>query len=150
MEGAFDPAGGITRARVGTGPMLGILALEAALSAYDGLLVADLRARSLSLTRFFVESLDAMGHASAVVTPREEQRRGSQVAVRHPEAYAVVQALMARGIVGDFREPDLVRLGFAPLYVSHDDAARAAVGYVEVVDGEEYARDEFRARATVT
>ena len=82
--------------------------------------------------------------------PREDERRGSQVAVRHPEAYAVVQALMARGVVGDFREPDLVRLGFAPLYVSHDDVARAAVAFAEVVDGEEYARDEFRARATVT
>jgi kynureninase len=113
-------------------------------------LVADLRARSLSLTGFFVECLDALGYASAVVTPREDERRGSQVAVRHPEAYAVVQALMARGIVGDFREPDLVRLGFAPLYVSHDDVARAAVAFAEVVDGEEYARDEFRARAMVT
>jgi kynureninase len=130
--------------------MLSILALEAALSAYDGLLVADLRARSLSLTRYFVECLDALGYASTVVTPREDERRGSQVAVRHPEAYAVVQALMSRGIVGDFREPDLVRLGFAPLYVSHDDVARAALAFAEVVDGEEYARDEFRARATVT
>jgi kynureninase len=150
MESAFDPAGGITRARVGTGPMLSILALEAALSAYDGLLVADVRARSLSLTGFFVECLDGLGHGGAVVTPREDDRRGSQVAVRHPEAYAVVQALMARGVVGDFREPDLVRLGFAPLYVSHLDAARAAVALADVVDGQEYARDEFRARATVT
>jgi kynureninase len=150
MEGTFEPAGGITRARVGTGPMLSILALEAALSAYDGLLVADIRARSLSLTRFFAECLDALGHGSAVVTPREDDRRGSQVAVRHPEAYAVVQALMARGVVGDFREPDLVRLGFAPLYVSHLDAAQAAVALTDVIDSQEYARDEFRARATVT
>ena len=150
MEGAFDPAGGITRARVGTGPMLSILALEAALTAYDGLAVPAVRARSLSLTRFFVECLDALGHGDAVVTPREDDRRGSQVSVRHPEAYAVVQALMARGVVGDFREPDLVRLGFAPLYVSHVDAARAAVTVAEVVDGQEYAREEFRARATVT
>ena len=150
MEGAFDPAGGITRARVGTGPMLSILALEAALTAYDGLSVPAVRARSLSLTRFFVECLDALGLGDSVATPREDDRRGSQVAVRHPEAYAVVQALMARGVVGDFREPDLVRLGFAPLYVSHLDAARAAVAVAEVVDGQEYARDEFRARATVT
>jgi len=150
MEAAFDPAGGITRARAGTGPLLSILALEAALSAYDGLLVADVRTRSLSLTRFFVECLDRLGHGDAVVTPRDDYRRGSQVAVRHPEAYAVVQALMARGVVGDFREPDLVRLGFAPLYVSHLDAASAAVAFAEVVDGEEYARDAFRARATVT
>jgi len=150
MEGAFDPAGGITRARVGTGPMLSILALEAALTAYDGLSMPAVRARSLSLTRFFVECLDALGLGDSVATPREDDRRGSQVAVRHPEAYAVVQALMARGIVGDFREPDLVRLGFAPLYVSHDDVARAAVAFAEVVDDKEYARDEFRARATVT
>ena len=150
MEGAFDPAGGITRARVGTGPMLSILALEAALTAYDGLSVPAVRARSLSLTRFFVECLDALGLGDSVATPREDDRRGSQVAVRHAEAYAVVQALMARGVVGDFREPDLVRLGFAPLYVSHLDAARAAVAVVEVVDGPEYAREEFRARATVT
>ena len=85
-----------------------------------------------------------------MATPREETRRGSQVSVRHPEAYAVVQALMARGVVGDFREPDLVRLGFAPLYVSHLDAARAAVAFERVVSGEEYARDEFRTRHTVT
>ena len=146
----FDPAGGITRARVGTGPMLSILALEAALTAYEGLSVPAVRARSLSLTRFFVECLDALSLGDSVATPRKDDRRGSQVAVRHPEAYAVVQALMARGVVGDFREPDLVRLGFAPLYVSHLDAARAAVAVAEVVDGQEYARDEFRARATVT
>jgi len=150
MEGGFEPAGGITRARVGTGPMLSILALEAALSAYDGLLLADVRARSLSLTRFFVDCLDALGHGETVVTPREDDRRGSQVAVSHPEAYAVVQALMTRGVVGDFREPDLVRLGFAPLYVSHLDAAEAAVALSEVVEHQEYARDEFRSRATVT
>ncbi len=150
MEGAFDPADGITRARVGTGPLLSILALEAALSAYDGLQVADVRARSLSLTGFFVDCLDRLGHGDAVVTPRDDHRRGSQVAVRHPEAYAVVQALMGRGVVGDFREPDLVRLGFAPLYVSHVDAARAAVAFAGVVESEEYARDAFRARATVT
>jgi kynureninase len=150
MEGGFDPAAGITRARVGTGPMLSILALDAALSIYDGLLVADVRSRSLSLTGFFVECLDRLGHGAAVATPREDERRGSQVSVRHPEAYAVVQALMARGVVGDFREPDLVRLGFAPLYVSHLDAARAAVAFDQVVAGEEYARDQFRARHTVT
>jgi kynureninase len=130
--------------------MLSILALEAALTAYDGLSVPAVRARSLSLTRFFVECLDALGNGDSVATPREDDRRGSQVAVRHPDAYAVVQALMARGVVGDFREPDLVRLGFAPLYVSHLDAARAAVAVADVVDGQEYAREEFRARATVT
>jgi kynureninase len=150
MAGAFEPAPGITRARVGTGPLLSLLSLEAALTAYDGVTTAALRARSLSLTGFFVAALDALGAGLEVATPRDDARRGSQVAVRHPEAYAVVQALMARGVVGDFREPDLVRLGFAPLYVSHHDAAAAALALTEVTRDEEYASERFRARATVT
>ncbi len=150
MEGGFEPAPGITRARVGTGPLLSLLSLEAALGAYDGVSPAALRARSLSLTGFFIDALAQLGAAVEVVTPREDDRRGSQVAVRHPEAYAVVQALMARGVIGDFREPDLVRLGFAPLYVSHDDALAAAVAVTEVVRNGEYASKQFRTRATVT
>jgi kynureninase len=70
--------------------------------------------------------------------------------VRHPEAYAVVQALIARGVIGDFREPDIVRLGFAPLYVGHVDAVRAAVHVSEVLEGREYERAEFSTRHAVT
>ena len=150
MDGTFEPAPGITRARVGTGPLLSLLSLEAALTAYEGVSPTALRARSRSLTTFFIAALDALGADLEVATPREDARRGSQVAVRHPEAYAVVQALMARGVVGDFREPDLVRLGFAPLYVSHTDAATAALVLTQVVRDEEYASEQFRARATVT
>ena len=150
MEGAYAPSAGITRARVGTGPLLSLLALEAALGAYDGVSPAALRARSLSLTGCFMDTLGQLGAGLEVVTPRDDRRRGSQVAVRHPEAYAVVQALMARGVIGDFREPDLVRLGFAPLYVSHEDALTAAVALTEVVRDGEYASEQFRARATVT
>ena len=79
-----------------------------------------------------------------MATPREDARRGSQVSVRHPEAYAVVQALIARDVVGDFREPDIVRLGFAPLYLTHADVLRAAEHLRDVVEGREYERDEFR------
>jgi kynureninase len=153
METAFEPSPGITRARVGTGPLLSLLALEAALTAYDGTTSAGQRARSLSLTGFFIDALEVLGAADLglhVVTPREDARRASQVAVRHPQAYAVVQALMARGVVGDFREPDLVRLGFAPLYVTHADAAAAAVALTEVVRSEAYASQQFQARARVT
>ena len=70
--------------------------------------------------------------------------------LRHPDAYAVVQALIARGVIGDFRESDIVRLGFAPLYLSHEDALAAAVHLRDVVVGREFERDEFRSRATVT
>ena len=72
------------------------------------------------------------------------------MSVHHPEAYAVVQALIARDVVGDFREPDIVRLGFAPLYLTHGDVLRAAEHLQAVVAGREFEREEFRTRATVT
>lgn len=143
------PAEGITRARVGTPPVLGIAALEGALTAYDGLDVTDVRRRSLSLTGFFVECLDGLGVDLPVVTPRDDAR-GSQVSLRHPDAYAVVQALIGRGVIGDFREADIVRLGFAPLYLSHEDALSAAVHVRDVIAGREFEQERFRARATVT
>ena len=150
MSPDYAPAHGITRARVGTAPLLSLLGLEAALTAYDGLSVADVRAQSLSLTRFFLECLGGLGVDLEVVTPREDERRGSQVSLRHPEAYAVVQALIARGVIGDFREPDLVRLGFAPLYVTHADALAAAQHLAAVLAAKEHDQPRFSARAAVT
>lgn len=150
MSPDHTPAEGITRARVGTPPVLGIAALEGALTAFDGLDVADVRRRSLSLTAFFVEALDALGVDLPVATPRDDDRRGSQVSLRHDDAYAVVQALIARGVIGDFREPNIVRLGFAPLYLSHGDALDAAVHLRDVLADREFERPEHRNRAAVT
>jgi kynureninase len=150
MAPDFVPAPGITRARVGTPPLMGMLALEAALAAYDGVDPAVARERSLSLTGFFLECLDALVPDLEVATPRESERRGSQVSVRHPDAYAVVQALIARDVVGDFRESDIVRLGFAPLYLTHADVLRAAEHLHQVIEGREFEHEEFRTRATVT
>ncbi|MGZ4687409.1 kynureninase [Oryzihumus sp.] len=150
MSPDYAPAHGITRARVGTAPLLSLLGLEAALTAYDGLSMADVRSHSQSLTGFFLECLDSLGLDLPVVTPRDPERRGSQVSLRHPEAYAVVQALIARGVIGDFREPDVVRLGFAPLYLSHADVLASAQHLLAVLRDKEFERPEFNARAAVT
>ncbi len=150
MSPDYVPAPGITRARVGTPPLLSVLALEAALTAYDGLTMEQVRAQSLSLTGTFIEALDELGVDLPLATPREDVRRGSQVSLRHPEAFAVVQALIGRGVIGDFREPNIVRLGFAPLYVTHVDAVQAALHVKAVLDEREYERPEFATRHAVT
>jgi len=150
MSRDYAPAASITRARVGTAPLVSLLTLEGALTAFDGLGVAEVRRRSLSLTGFFLECLGVLGVDLPLATPREDERRGSQVSLRHPDAYAVVQALIARGVIGDFREPDIVRLGFAPLYLSHADALAAAEHVAAVLRDREFERPEFQTRAAVT
>lgn len=131
----YEPAEGIGRARIGTPPMLSLLALEAALTVFAGVDLAGVRAKSLSLTGFFLDCVDALlpGGAFESVTPREPGRRGSQVTLRHPDAYALVQALAARGVLGDMRAPDLLRFGVNALYVSHGDMLRAVTTLREVV-----------------
>ncbi|WP_440302335.1 kynureninase/PvdN C-terminal domain-containing protein [Intrasporangium sp.] len=94
--------------------------------------------------------MDALGQSLEVVTPRDPDRRGSQVSLRHPDAFAIVQALIARGVIGDFREPDIIRLGFAPLYVTHVEVVEAARHLGEVLDGGEFQRPEFAQRGAVT
>jgi kynureninase len=152
MEGSYEPAPGIDRMRNGTPPMLSLLALEAALTAFDGLDMADVRRKSLSLTTFFLDLADEVlaPHGFAPVTPRADHERGSQVSLRHPSAYGVVQALIERDVVGDYREPDLVRLGFAPLYVRHVDVVRAVEQILAVVAAGEHDDPRWSRRATVT
>jgi kynureninase len=119
----YAPADGIARARIGTPSVLGMLALDAALDLWDGIDIAEVRAKSMALTDLVISFADR--HLTAfdveVVTPREHVRRGSQVALRMPHAYEVTQALISRGVVGDFRAPDLLRLGFAALYLTFTD-----------------------------
>ena len=152
MESGYEPAPGIDRMRNGTPPMLSLLALDAALDAFDGLVMADVRRKSLSLTSFFLELVDEflapLGFEP--VTPRRDDERGSQVSLRHPSAYGVVQALIARDVVGDYREPDLVRLGFGALYLRHADVVRAVEAVLAVIAGGEQDDPRWEDRTTVT
>jgi kynureninase len=152
MAGRYRPAPGIDRMRNGTPPMLSLLALDAALDAFDGLSMDAVRAKSLSLTTLFLDLADDVlaDVGFEVVTPRTEQERGSQVSLRHPSAYGVVQALVARGVVGDYREPDLVRLGFAPLYLRHVDVVSAVQHLLAVAEAGEHLDPRYAERATVT
>ncbi len=151
MERDFVPADGITRMASGTPQVLALSALDAALDVFDGVSLDGLRAASLSLTDLFIELVDArLGSVFEVITPRPHADRGSQVSLRHDEAYGVVQALIARGVVGDFRTPDVARFGFAPLYVTHADVYDAVDHLVAVIEHAEHLRAEYAVRNVVT
>ncbi|WP_406123947.1 kynureninase [Streptomyces sp. NBC_00989] len=130
MRPAYEPAAGALRGRVGTPDILSMLALEAALDVWDGdgVSIGAVRAKSLALTDFFLECVASYVPAGQVesVTPVAHAERGSQVALRCADAGDVMKRLIERGVVGDFRHPDVLRFGFTPLYVGFGDVERAA------------------------
>ncbi|MFF8451756.1 kynureninase [Streptomyces leeuwenhoekii] len=135
MRGAYEPASGAPRGRVGTPDILSMLALEAALKVWDGVSIEAVRAKSLALTDFFEECVRAYAPPGRVesVTPAAHAERGSQVALRCDDAGDVMKRLIERGVVGDFRAPDVLRFGFTPLYVGFADVERAARVLAEVL-----------------
>jgi kynureninase len=128
MRPDYAPADGAVRGRVGTPEILSLLALDAALDVWEGVDIAAVRRKSLALTDFFLECVAAYVPEGAVecVTPLAHGERGSQVALRCGRADEVMRGLIARGVVGDFRHPDILRFGFTPLYVGFTDTERAA------------------------
>ncbi|WP_406303865.1 kynureninase [Streptomyces sp. NBC_00885] len=137
MTPGFEAAPGAVRGRVGTPDILSMLALEAALDVWDGVSIDSVRAKSLALTDFFLECVEAYVPEGTIasLTPVEHAARGSQVALRCADAPAVMERLIARGVVGDLRRPDVLRFGFTPLYVGFGDAERAAAVLAEVLAG---------------
>ncbi|MFE5025494.1 kynureninase [Streptomyces sp. NPDC056656] len=128
MRPSYEAGDGAVRGRVGTPDILSMLALEAALDVWDGVSVDAVRAKSLALTDFFLECVEAYVPAGRVesVTPEAHAERGSQVALRADDAGAVMERLIAVGVVGDFRAPDVLRFGFTPLYLGFAEVERAA------------------------
>ena len=148
MEAGYSPAPGIERARIGTPPLLSMLALEAALTAYDGVDMADVRAKGLALTDLFIECVSDLGLET--ITPADHALRGSQVAVRHADPHAVMAALIDRGVIGDVRPPDVLRFGFNPLYVGFGDVVDATRVLGDVLETGAYRDERYAVRSTVT
>ena len=150
---AYRPAAGIARYLCGTPPIVSLAALECGVDTVLAADMAALRAKSLALTDLFIALVEqrCAGHGLALVTPRVHAERGSQVCLAREEgAYAIVQALIARGVIGDFRAPDILRFGFTPLYTSFADVWDAVQHLVEVLESGEWREARFNTRAAVT
>ncbi|MGA0595136.1 kynureninase [Enterovirga sp. CN4-39] len=135
FDDGFARAPGIRAALCSTPPMLSLLAFEAALEAFDGVEMREVAAKGRALCDLFIALTDERlaRFGVTLATPREAARRGSHVSLRHPEAFGIVRALIARGIVGDFRAPDAMRFGFAPLYIRFADIYDAVLAMEEVI-----------------
>jgi kynureninase len=152
FETRYAPADGIARLACGTPPILSLAALECGVATIERAGVARLRRKSQALTDLFVRLVarECAGAGLELASPLDAERRGSQVSFRHPEGYAIVQALVAHGVIPDFRAPDLMRFGFAPSFLRFVDAWDAALALRSVMDAREWERPQHRVRARVT
>ena len=146
----YEAAPGVTRLLVGTAPQLSLIALEAALEAFDGVDMALLRRKSVALTDLFIRLADQELGGFGLASPREAALRGSQVSLTHEQGYPIMQALIARGVIGDFRAPDILRFGFAALYVRFIDVWNAVAALKDIMATQAWAAPQFRERKAVT
>ena len=150
FEQGYRPAPDIARMRVGTPPVLQLTALEAALSVWEGVDMQDLRRASIALSELFVAEVEKRCPELALVSPRNPAHRGSQVSFAFAEGYAAMQALIAMGVIGDFRAPDITRFGFTPLYLDADDVRQAADILADIMANQRWDTPAFRLRNAVT
>lgn len=151
FDDGYRPAQGIGRFLTGTPSILALAALYVGLSTFDGLAMRDVQAKSRKLSQLFIEEVEVRcGKEVSLASPRDPESRASHVVFAHPSGYAVMQALIARGVIGDFRAPDLMRFGFAPLYNSFADMVRAANILADILATREWDQPRFHERAKVT
>ena len=151
---AFDldyrPGPGIERMRVGTPPIIQLSALEASLDIWDLADIHDVRAKSIELSNLFIELVEASCADLELASPRDSRHRGSQVSFRFHHGYAAMRALIERGVIGDFRAPDIMRFGFTPLYIDVDDVRKAAAIIKQVMLERLWDSPEYFERSAVT
>jgi kynureninase len=150
FDGEYRPALGITRFLTGTPSILALAALEAGIATFDDISMADIEAKSAALTQLFIDEVEARCPDLKLAGPRDPARRGSQIGFTHRDGFPIMQALIARGVIGDFRAPDLMRFGFAPLYNRFEDAWRAADALADILATREWDQPRFHARQKVT
>ncbi len=152
LDESHRPATGIRRLLSGTPSVIALAALSTALEAFTGVDLVELRARSVALTSRFIAlaDRDLAPHGFEVITPRQPSQRGSHVALRHPHAFEVVQAAIEAGVVGDFREPDLCRFGFAPLLTTSAEVDEAVRRIAALMELETWREERHAVRLTVT
>ncbi|PZQ65633.1 MAG: kynureninase [Phenylobacterium zucineum] len=152
FEARYRPATDIRGMLCGTPPILGLAALEAGLDVQLAANPAAVEAKGLSLCALFIRLVQERcgGFGLTLTGPREMERRGLHVSFAHPDGYAIVQALIARGVIGDFRDPDILRFGFSPLYLSHAEVWDAVKILRDVLETRAFDEPQFRARAAVT
>jgi len=151
---AFDldyrPGSGIERMRVGTPPIIALAALDAALDVWEGVSLQDVRKASIHLSEFFIREVERRCPQLVLASPRRPEQRGSQVSFRHPDGYAIMRAMIDRGVIGDFRAPDALRFGFTPLYLGEEDVRRAVEIIDDVVNNRRWDKDDYRRKELVT
>ena len=152
FEERYRPSADIRTMLCGTPPILGLAALEAGLDLQLEADPAAVEAKGQSLCRLFIDLVETRcaGHGLALTGPREMSQRGLHVSFAHPDGYALIQALIARGVIGDFRDPDIARFGFSPLFLSHADVWDAVEILREVLETKAHEAPEFRTRSAVT
>jgi kynureninase len=148
----FRPASGIARYQCGTQPITAMAALDAALDAFDGVDMTEVRAKSLALCALFAELAEARcgGYGVKLAGPRDMSSRGSHVSLHCPEGYAVMQALIDANVIGDYRDPDMIRFGFTPLYTRYVDAWDAVEALRLILAEQRWNQPQFRKRQAVT
>lgn len=148
----YQDGAGISRLLCGTPPVLAMRALDAALDVWDGVAMADVRNKSVALGELLIEQVESSEELAALqlISPRSAVLRGSQVSFAHPDGFAIMQALIAAGVIGDFREPDVLRFGLTPLYLRYVDVFDAVDRLRRIVADKVYLADEYQHRSTVT
>jgi kynureninase len=152
MESNYAPSAGIARYLCGTQPITSLAMVECGLEIFERTDMRSLRSKSLALTDLFIALVEARcaAHHLVLITPREHARRGSHVSFEHPQGYAVIQALIARGVIGDYREPRIMRFGFTPLYTRFTDVWDAVEILADILDNTTWDQPQFKVRHSVT